>query len=124
MSRAPRWTRQRELERDRNRTLAERLLRVTELNYMTRMCHAAAVRLANPGATARDIHRAWLLHTLGERLIDEIEAAGHDLYRGIPDDPIIVERRADERRVAEPSESLPPRGEDGGGPRLVGRPRD
>lgn len=100
------------------------MLRFAELNYMTRMCHAAAVRLANPGAAARDIHRAWLLRTLGERLIDEIEAAGHDLYRGIPDDPIVVKGCADQRRVVGPSENPPRWGEDGGGQRLVGGSRD
>jgi hypothetical protein len=101
MNRAPQWTEPRNLERTRNRSFAEKWARIGELNYMARMCHAAAVRLANPSATARDVRRAWLLYSLGEKLVNEIEAAGHDLYRTIPDDPIIVEGRADERRVAE-----------------------
>lgn len=108
MNRAPQWTKQRDLERQRNRSIAEKWARLGEINYMARMCHAAAVRLANPSATARDIHRAWLLYTLGEKLVNEIEAAGHDFYRAIPDAPIIVDGRADERRVAEPASATSP----------------
>ncbi|HEX5270298.1 MAG TPA: hypothetical protein VFW33_07425 [Gemmataceae bacterium] len=103
MNRDPQWTEQRNFERNRNRSFAEKWVRIGEIKYMARVCHAAAVRLANPSATARDVHRAWLLFTLGEKLVNEIEAAGHDLYRAIPDEPIVVEGRADEPRVAGPS---------------------
>jgi len=83
-------------------TVGERFRRMCELNAMLRSFHAAAVRLRNPAATPRDVRREWLLFTLGRELMDEVAAAGHDLYRGLPEDPacepdepLIIEGRTD-----------------------------
>ncbi len=84
-------------EKHRNKTALERLRRVDELNRMARAFHAAAVRLRDPSATDRDVRREWLRFAWGDQLLNEVIAAGHDIYRGLPDEPIIVEEgRADE----------------------------
>jgi hypothetical protein len=97
MSDVPVWSDRRRIERCRNRLFSEKWRRIGELNYLTRICHAAAVRLANPEATEREVRRQWLLFNLGEKLLNEITAAGRDLYQGLPDDSIIVEGRTDDR---------------------------
>lgn len=84
------------IEEERRRTFGEKWLRIGELWTMTRSFHAAAVRLRNPAVTDREVHREWLLFNLGESLLNEIVASGHDIYRGLPDEPIIIERRNDE----------------------------
>ena len=92
-----------QIERIRRMTVGEKLRRMCELNAMLRNFHAAAVRLRNPSATPREVRREWLLYTLGEKLVNEVTAAGHDLYCGLPEDPaceadepIIVEGRKNE----------------------------
>jgi hypothetical protein len=91
MSEAPTWTDERVLERNRARSAGQRLARVFELGHLARVCHAAVVRLENPTASLREVHREWMRFCLGDALLNDIIASGHDIYRHLPDDPIIVE---------------------------------
>ena len=91
MSEVPVWTDELVLERNKARSAGERLARVLELRHLARVCHAAVVRLENPIATPREVHKEWMRFCLGDALLNEIIASGHDIFRHLPDDPIIVE---------------------------------
>jgi hypothetical protein len=91
------------IERVRQMTIGEKLRRMCELSAMLRSFHATAVRLRNPAATPREVHREWLRFILGEKLLEEILAAGRDPYQNVPEDwpceadePLIVEGRIHE----------------------------
>src|SRR5207248_2797735 len=65
-------------------TFAEKWRRIGELWAMTRSFHAAAERLRSPAASNCEVHREWLLFNVGERVLNEIVASGHDIYQGLP----------------------------------------
>jgi hypothetical protein len=83
------------IERIRRMTFGEKLRRVCELNEMVRIFHAAAVRLRNPEATDRDVHREWMLFRLGEKLVNELIAAGRDIYGHLPPEPDVIVESTD-----------------------------
>ena len=90
MRRKTALTEQELIEKYRRMTPSEKWLRIGELWRMTRSFHAAAVRLRNPEATERDVHREWMLFCLGEKLFNEVIASGHDIYRHLPPEPDVI----------------------------------
>ena len=87
---------QERLERIRRMTPSEKWQRIGELKYMLRSFFKVAVRLRNPGFTERQVHREVLLHFVGEKLVNEMIAAGVNLYLAFPPDSEIEEGQISE----------------------------